>query len=806
MILAHLTKANGIRKEQSLKEHCINTARYASESLRLPGFYHTAYLAGLLHDMGKATEKFHVYLEKAYRGEEVLRGSVNHTFAGVVYLLENYHMDIKEKYDCLASEVIAFAIGGHHGLFDCADLEGKNGFLHRLQKDKKELAYEEAVENYFENVISEEEAEKQFHLASQEVQQFFQKAKALFSSQEEVGFQVGLLSRLVLSAVIYGDRRDTAEFMDQVQVCKPVFNWRVQRDFLEGKIACFDSATKINQIRKEISQQCLESAGLPAGIYRLNVPTGAGKTLCTLRYALAHAEKFQKKRIIFIIPLLSVLDQNAKVIREYIKDSSCVLEHHSNVLHEKQQQEILDEYELLAEQWDAPVIISTLVQLLNILFMHQTSAAGRMQALCDSVIIIDEIQSLPKKTVLLFNMAINFLSQFCNATIVLSSATQPCFETVQWPVKYADRAELVQLSQKQKNVFKRSEIVDKISDSGMDLQEFSDFCISLMEIHNALLVICNTKREARELFAETEEIAKAKGWKIYHLSTSMCKKHRMDVLRDLQEELLLVQSQENGGSQKLICVATQLVEAGVDFSFDGVVRVIAGIDNLVQAAGRCNRSNEYKNWGRVYLVNLKNENLGMLKEIKAAQNSTLQTLSYWKKLEGSGLFDDEMINRFYQYLFRSSEIKKEMRYPKNNGHDIVYLTDLLANKNKYVDIKKEKPPFIMHQPFKTVGKMFQVFEQDTIDILVPYEEGSEVIEKIRGMKGSEYCYYLLQELKDKLKQYSVSIYQKQMEALYGEGLLESCLDGRLYILNSKAYHEKYGVDDKVKQAVEDFIL
>ena len=112
----------------------------------------------------------------------------------------------------------------------------------------------------------------------------------------------------------------------------------------------------------------------------------------------------------------------------------------------------------------------------------------------------------------------------------------------------------------------------------------------------------------------------------------------------------------------------------------------------------------------------------------------------------------------------------------------------------------------MHQPFKTVGKMFQVFEQDTIDILVPYEEGSEVIEKIRGMKGSEYCYYLLQELKDKLKQYSVSIYQRQMEALYGEGLLESCLDGRLYILNSKAYHEKYGVDDKVKQAVEDFIL
>ena len=116
---------------------------------------------------------------------------------------------------------------------------------------------------------------------------------------------------------------------------------------------------------------------------------------CGMHLPMQRSSK--RKVIIFIIPLLSVLDQNAKVIREYIKDSSCVLEHHSNVLHEKQQQEILDEYELLAEQWDAPVIISTLVQLLNILFMHQTSAAGRMQALCDSVIIIDEIQSLPKK-------------------------------------------------------------------------------------------------------------------------------------------------------------------------------------------------------------------------------------------------------------------------------------------------------------------------------------------------------------------------------------------------------------------------
>lgn len=805
-LLAHLTEIDGMRKEQTLKEHCVNTAKYASESLRLSGFYNTAYLAGLLHDMGKATQKFNVYINKAYNGENVVRGSVNHTFAGVVYLLEKYHMDIKEKWNCLASEMISYAVGSHHGLFDCVDFDGNNGFIHRLQKDKEELSYEEAVQNYFEYVIGEGEVENYFCLSVQEVERFFQKAKAVFHKQEEVWFQVGLLSRLILSAVIYGDRRDTAEFMNQIQISQSVVSWRVQREYLEEKLATFDYTTEINQIRKEISQQCLEFAKYPTGVYRLNVPTGAGKTLSTLRYAIAHAEKFQKKRIIFIIPLLSVLDQNAKVIREYIADNDFVLEHHSNVLHEKQQEEELDQYELLTEHWSSPIIVSTLVQLLDILFTHQTSAIGRMQALCDSVIVIDEIQSLPGKTILLFNMAMNFLSQFCNTTIVLSSATQPCFEKVQWPIMYAEQADMVCLDKEQQQVLKRSEIIDKTTPYGMDFNEFSGFCISLMEMHDALLVICNTKREARELFEEVEENSKEKGWKMFHLSTAMCQKHRMDVLEVLQKELVLLQSKDKKNRGKIICIATQLVEAGIDFSFDGVIRVIAGIDNLAQAAGRCNRSNEYRQLGKVYLVNLKNENLGMLPEISAAQDSTRYTIQCWKRSGGVSLIGEEMVNRFYQDLFQASYTEKEMRYPIKDMGNTLYLTDFLANNNVYANGRKEKPPFIFHQPFKTVGKEFKVFEENTTDILVPYQSGEEIIEKIRDWKRDDDWYHLLQGLKKQMKQYSVSIYQWQKDILFAEGLLESCLDGRIYILSEKAYHKKYGLDDRKKQSVEDFII
>ncbi len=141
-LLAHLTNINGVRTEQSLKDHCFHTAEYAAKSVGNPKLYHTAYLAGLIHDMGKGKKSYVTYLEDAYSGKEVIRGSVNHTFAGVIYLLEKYHTDKSSPWERMTSEMVSYAAGSHHGMFDCADLDGKNGFLHRLQKDREELGYE----------------------------------------------------------------------------------------------------------------------------------------------------------------------------------------------------------------------------------------------------------------------------------------------------------------------------------------------------------------------------------------------------------------------------------------------------------------------------------------------------------------------------------------------------------------------------------------------------------------------------------------------------------------------------------------
>ena len=179
--------------------------------------------------------------------------------------------------------------------------------------------------------------------------------------------------------------------------------WNAYLQHMEQKLSEFSSQTDIQKARREISDQCRRFANQPGGVYHLNVPTGAGKTLSSLRYALAHAAKWNKSRIIFTAPLLTILDQNAKVIRNFVGDNSIILEHHSNLIRTQEIAEQLDTQELLLEDWSAPIIITTLAQLLNTFLDGNTSSIRRFQALADSVIVMDEVQTVPTKMLTLFN-------------------------------------------------------------------------------------------------------------------------------------------------------------------------------------------------------------------------------------------------------------------------------------------------------------------------------------------------------------------------------------------------------------------
>jgi CRISPR-associated endonuclease/helicase Cas3 len=546
---ARIRQSDGVA--QRIEEHCRNCARYAAENL--PGLRNAAYLAGLLHDMGKYASGFQDYITRAAGGERVIRGSVNHTFASVRFVLERWHTSDVPNSRNMASEIIAVSTGAHHGLFDCIDPDGRDRLLHRLTAEG--IGYQEARSLFLIHCADLDELDRLFNAAEKEVMAMVAQMKPYLQNERELRFCLALLSRMLLSMVIDADRRDTAEFMYGITIqTLPLTRdqWESRLTFLEMKIAQMPLEPHINTVRREISNRCRETGKREKGIYRLTVPTGGGKTLSSLRYALSGAAQKGKKRIFFVIPLLSVLEQNAKVIRESINSDNLVLEHHSNIIRESKtsdefdKNEQLDENELLMETWDAPIVITTLVQLLNTLFLDKTSCIRRMHALADSVIVIDEVQSVPRKMLSLFNMAINFLASACNSVIVLCSATQPCLEYVPHALHFKEPADLVSIDPAWRQVFRRTVIQDKRKKGGYNTDELSDLAADCMNQASSLLIICNTKAEARSIYSAVSQLPKIE---THHLSTSMCMAHRADTLAKINNDL------EN--KRRIICVSTQ---------------------------------------------------------------------------------------------------------------------------------------------------------------------------------------------------------------------------------------------------------
>lgn len=792
--LAHIAAADSGIREQTMASHGERVACYAAQKLKGVKLYYTAYLAGLLHDMGKYTASYQEYLQRAAAGEPVVRGSVNHTFCGCIYLLKNYHTGRPQGLDTVTCELLVYAIGAHHGQFDCVTPEGTSGFAHRLNKDLAEISYDQAVERFLADCASAQEIDRLFKLAQAEVAALFDALKLEFGKGlSQISFLMGMAARMVLSAVIDADRRDTAEFMsgsplEYRQGTEDL--WGDQIAYFEQKLMALGSETPINRARREFSDQCREFAlSNGGGIYRLTLPTGGGKTLAALRYSLYHAKAYGKKRILFVIPLLSILEQNSTVIRQYIRDEDIITEHHSNIVKDSASPEKLDQFELVAQTWESPIVLTTLVQLLNTLFAHQTTAIRRMSALSDAVIVIDEIQSLPKKTTNLFTMAINFLAYCCGATVVLSSATQPCFAETAMPLKYTHPIDLVSYDKGMDAVFRRTELIDKTSPYGMTIDELADFAAEVSETASSLLLICNTKETARSLYTQLKQ--RFGEYQVFHLSTSMCMAHRRQTLSQINAALK--------SRQKTLCVSTQLVESGVDFSFESVIRVAAGLDNIAQAAGRCNRSNEYERICKVYIVNLKSgwESLGMLQEIAAAQrctNKLLQKFAQNPRDYGEDLLSGGSIEAYYRFLFEDKDICGKFGFPKKLPNGTTQnLFDLLAVNKAQLDRREFQGKYFFNQAFETAGRLFEVFEEHTSELIVPYNSEAEALIADLYSQKAAYDYHFVKACIERAKPYTVQIFAYQHKQLAEYGMLSSRGDGRFTVLDKQCYHQDTGL-------------
>ena len=772
--IAHI-KGNRV---QTCTEHCRQTGEYTASLLKPLGLEKTGYICGITHDCGKFTQEFLDYINAAANGEDVIRGEVIHTFAAVRLFLNqhslfNEHAQDADENRNTVCEVLACAVGSHHGQFDCFDPNHNCGFSHRYETQPE---YDtQAIEHFFDQTISKEDFNNLFSEAEKEICNKFEELATLSEYNNEIYFHVGLLVRLIQSALIDSDRRDTAEFSEDLKYPE-IGNieeiWSNSLESLENRLNSFNSCTPICKARSEISNLCKQNAEKAEGIYRLNLPTGAGKTLSGLRFALAHAKTHKKDRIFCITPLLSILDQNAQEIRKSINNDGIILEHHSNIITESMDIDELDEYEYYTETWNAPIILTTLVQFLNTLFSGKTSSIRRFHSLCNSVVIIDEVQTVPNKMLTLFNLALNFLAKICHVTFVLCSATQPCLEATTHPLMETPQDIITPKElEKYKDIFARTKIERA---ENLSLEQIPEFLEEQIKDCSSLLIVCNKKKESEYLYSQLS----AKNYKRFHLSASMCMAHRKKVLEQIKECLKK--------NEKVICVSTQVIEAGVDISFAKAIRLSAGIDSIVQTAGRCNRNGESKELAPVYILNCTDENLEYLREIQMAKDATEELLAEYAQHPdqyNNDISSTESINYYYERLYNGMNQNYQDFY-SDDVKQTIY--SLLSENDGYRD--DNALPLYVGQAFKTAGRAFKVFDTEQQSIIVPYEEGEEIINELQA-EGIEYDPKRMRSLLNRAKPYTISVFLEQL----GDDVIYKVCDGKVNILSPECYDENTGL-------------
>lgn len=783
---------------QSVSAHNRETACAAAELCAVKDMAPIAYLAGRYHDAGKYSEAFQEYIRRA--GEEGFsgkRGDVNHATAGGILVEETAP-------GSNLSEMIRLAVYSHHGVYDAISL-GKGESLVEKRQSESYLAQEhiqiESVRQRFYQFANRESLNMAFLTARESLKRLMKDIKS-FSERDTAhvygsrDFYLGMHERLLMSLLIDADRSNTAQFMDPSWDAGTMTEgvsglpWRECVTYFEVYIAGkFQIKTKIDSFRKEISETCLREAECGRNLYRLTLPTGSGKTLSGLRFALHHAKKYEKKRIIYVAPYQSILEQNANEIRDAVGNPELVLEHHCNVIPDGEAEQ--HKYDRLTENWSSPIIATTAVQFLNTLFSSKTGSIRRMHRLCDSIILFDEVQSLPVQVISLFNLAVNYLTSFCNTTVVLCSATQPVFDKLPQN-RLLPPKEIVEEYVRYDFAFRRVTVIDKtkLRPGGLSVDELGEFILDRFPEEKQMLVIVNTKSCARNLYDYLKKRI-TPDCAIFHLSTNMCALHRGDVLDRIRTSL-----EDDGESKPVICISTQLIEAGVDLSFCSVIRSLAGLDSVIQAAGRCNRHGKQEN-GNVYVVKMSQEaeHVSSLKEIREAQQVMEDILRRYEEQPDTAcgdLLSDKAKQQYYlMYLQKQGHM---VDFPVNAEGASATIVDLLSGnqlaRNQYIRKQGKPPKRLMKQAFKTAGDLFEVIsEVGKEDVVVPYND--EIVSLIEEIQNPYLTLSQQKKIIRRLQLATVGI-SEQLKNRLGRAVTP-VQGGLVNILNPGYYSEDTGV-------------
>ncbi|MDR0571500.1 MAG: CRISPR-associated helicase Cas3' [Rickettsiales bacterium] len=765
------------KRKQKLLKHLKEVSEILANNASKIGLKTLGQYLGFNHDLGKYSHEFQEYLAI---GDKTQRGTVNHSTAGAQRIYEKISND--KKYDFL-KELLALCNMSHHtNLIDMLTLQGEDNFGRRLKEDIPE--FRGNVEEEIEKEISEID-ENEMLAELQNIKEKIDENKGSISKK----FYLGMLAKFLLSCLIDADHTNSADFESGKESGLEKNNqyekWGIVSERLDASIKKLtienNSADSIKNIRKKISDECYNSGQtLKKGCYKLEVPTGGGKTLASFRFAIEMAIQHKADRIIYCMPYTTIIEQNADVIRKIVEikeeeKGKIILEHHSNLSQKNKTEEEIDLNEILMENWDVPIVFTTNVQILEILFGSKTTSTRRLHQLANSIIIFDEIQTLPIKCIHLFNNAINFLVDICGATVVLCTATQPLLDRANEKdfkfgnLKISKDKSIIHNVKEVFDSLKRVEVICEDLNDIKDVAFIGNEAIKLANKNNNCLVVCNTTKSAKEIFEYVFNKGKNK-YKIYHLSARMMPIHRKWILRCIKQDL------NPKNKTKLIVVSTQVIEAGVDIDFNSGIRALAGLDSILQTAGRINRNglNGIKN---LYVYRF-SDNSDNIEYIRTSAKTTYNIIRQYPDI---AISDIKMIDKYYDDLY--FHFQKQMKYlSKNIGDSLLNLLSCNSN-NPNSSIN-----YTLRQSFSTAYSEFKAIDNVTTPVIVDKGRSRRIINNFSKVYDPKEKKRLIREL----NKYSINIYETQKRNLCG-AIHKISNDLEIFYIDEVHYNNNFGI-------------
>lgn len=777
MLYAH-SKGDDQTQWQPLHEHLENVAELCSAFAEVFGYGQWGRALGLLHDAGKACDCFQN--GRLFNKPNV---HVDHAALGAKRALELYGGrgdELDQTYSqAYMGELIAYAILGHHrGMKNSLDIEER---IKKLDKSsysnntaENYLSYKTLLEDYSAtNPPNREDLES--ILLSRLMRTLEGKANDTF--RQHLVFSSQAFTRMLFSCLVDADWLDTEHFVhpEKAEIRKYSYDSiPTLLDKLETHLNAIKKGAKVtavNKARATVLDDCRKGANMAPGLFTLTVPTGGGKTLSSMEFALRHAAINNLQRIIYAIPFTSIVEQSAQTFLNIFGDQN-VLEHHSNYDFEKAAEE-RREYERLAVQnWDAPIVVTTNVKLLESLFSNKPGKCRKLHNVANSVIVLDEAQVIPIELMKPTLAALEELTLDFGASVVLCTATQPAVED-EWPFG-SHPHELCgaheELFAKAFDNRVRYKIVGEIPEAKLAEE---------LAMSRQSLCVVGKKAEALALYRDMVSCARDSGVidedvspanaGFFHLSAHMVPAHRSQMIDSIQGRLT--------AGERCVVVSTQLIEAGVDVDFPVVWRELAGLDSVIQAAGRCNRNGRCVDGegnripGDVFVFEFA-EREGVFRR-PDSQNFLGKTRSIaWELINKKGRnIDSESIALYFKNCYQSANLDKKCIL-ENGSQGQRGLYEEMSSRNHLMPNKNLLSRYMDYlYDFETYARTYKVIEDSGEPIFVPWKaEGQKRLMRLREFEARKEEASLICDLQS----YSVSVYPQLVRSLERDGLIERC--------------------------------